>query len=86
MADTKTAHPVVSVHVSFDDAPWRRAEPDTVWFESVDEALPTVGRALALGPGVSVTVWMEEPEAFDHDEDPDLDDWPAARHVRRLER
>ena len=86
MADTKTAHPVVSVTVSFDDAPFREVKPDAVWFDSWEEAAPAVARALALEPGVGVFVDRETPDHFDHDEDPDLNDWPAARHIRRRPR
>jgi len=78
----EATHPVVSVMVSFDDAPFRAVDPDTVWFNTWEDAAPAVARALALGPDVAVTVWIEDVDHFDHDEDADLEDWPAARHLR----
>lgn len=83
LSGRRTAHPVVSVTVSFDDAPFLEVEPDTVWFDTWDDAAPAVARALALEPGAGVFVAWETPDHFDHEEDPDLDDWPAARHIRR---
>ena len=80
-----TVHEVVSVTVQVDSEypDQTRVRPRTVWFDTDQEALDAIKRALARLPAVKTTVMVsrERPDRFEHDNDPDLDDWPADRHI-----
>ena len=70
---------VFRVHAQFDDEPRRLVEPDEVWYDTLDEALPAVKRVVQLG--ALVTVDRLVVDHFDNEDDADLDDWPQPRHV-----
>lgn len=81
-----TVYEIYSVTVQVDTAypDDRRVRPRCVWFDTLAEAQEAIGRALALPlplDAVSVMVNRERVDAFDTDEDPDLDEWPSERHI-----
>ena len=50
---------------------------------TVDEALASVRRILALGPKFTAIVNAEDSDDPPEENDPDLEDWPADRHITR---
>lgn len=72
----------VQVDVPYPDD--RRVRPSSVWFDTPLEAAGAMARALKLpfAPGVvTVMVSREIDDEVDVPEEPDLDDWPAERHI-----
>lgn len=74
--------PPLIVWVQFNDEPWREVVPPSVIVESPGEVMRIIERAVGLGAVVTVDVATDEEGAHD----PDLDDYPAERHVVRRTR
>jgi hypothetical protein len=65
----------------FEDEPAREMRPRGVWFDEYEQVVAPLKRALDLG--CTVIINRHRVESFEHENDPDLNDWPAERHIVR---
>lgn len=71
------------VWATFDDAPLREVEPRSIVCDTVDEMTDAIIRAVAAGAFVTIEAAKENEGG---ERDPDLDNWPAERHIRQRTR